>query len=75
MSGKEEKLDIAQLRQRNEAEVRSLLTSKADELRKARFKHALGQLRETHVLKALRKDIAKLNTALAQRNAQVEERT
>ena len=75
MSGKKEKLDLAQLRQRNAAEVRSLLTSKAEELRKSRFKHALGQLRETHILKGLRKDIAQLNTVLAAQSAQAEERT
>lgn len=75
MSGKKEKLDLAQLRQRNAAEVRSLLASKAEELRKLRFKHALGQLRTTHVLKGLRKDIAQLQMVLTAQSAQAEERT
>lgn len=75
MSGNTEKVNLSELRQRNEAEVRSLLGSKAEELRKLRFKHAIGQLRETHTLRTIRRDIAKLNTVLAQRNVQAEERT
>ena len=70
MSGKEEKLNVEELSKRGESEVRSLLTSKSDELRKTRFKHAMKQLRETHVLGQLRRDIAKLNTVLTGFKAQ-----
>jgi large subunit ribosomal protein L29 len=72
---KNEAVKVAELKDRHEAELRSLVANKLEELRKVRFKHALGQLRETHVLKGLRHDIAKINTVLTQRKAQVEERT
>jgi large subunit ribosomal protein L29 len=64
---KNEKVKATELKGRHESELRSLLSNKQEELRKARFKHALNQLRETHSLKALRLDIAKINTVLSQR--------
>jgi large subunit ribosomal protein L29 len=64
---KNEKVKATELKDRHESELRSLLSNKQEELRKARFKHALNQLRETHSLKALRLDIAKINTVLSQR--------
>ncbi len=72
MSGKNEKIKAAELKDRHDAELRSLLANKQEELRKARFKHALGQLRETHILRGLRLDVAKINTVLTQRKAQAE---
>ena len=69
---KKDKLSMEQLQERNNAELHSLLGSKAEELRKARFKHAMGQLRETHTLKVLRRDIAKVHTLLARRPRQTE---
>jgi ribosomal protein L29 len=44
------------------------MQSKVDELHSARFKHALGQLSETHSLKTLRRDIARLQTILNERS-------
>lgn len=63
-----------ELRDRGDAELRSLLAQKQDELQKLRFKHALQQLKTTHGLKALKRDIARLLTVLhARTNAtQVE---
>jgi len=72
MSDKKEQIKTADLKDRHEAELRSLLSNKQEELRKARFKHALGQLRETHILRGLRLDVAKINTVLTQRKAQAE---
>lgn len=63
-----------ELRQRGEPELRSLLSSKNEELQKARFKHALSQLRQTHNLKTLRREIARLTTILGEhsRSAKAE---
>jgi large subunit ribosomal protein L29 len=57
-----------ELRERNDSELHSLLAQKNDELFKARFKHTLGQLRETHVINAARRDIARINSILAERS-------
>lgn len=56
-----------ELRERGDAELKSLLATKIEELQKARFKHALGQLRTTHTLKALKRDVARIETVLGQR--------
>lgn len=72
MSDKKEKIKATELKDRHDAELRSLLSNKQEELRKASFKHALGQLRETHTLRALRLDVARINTVLTQRKAQAE---
>jgi large subunit ribosomal protein L29 len=56
-----------ELRKRADAELRSLLSAKIEELQKARFKHALGQLRETHTLKVLKRDISRLRTVLTEK--------
>ena len=59
-----------ELRERSDGELRSLLSAKTEELHKAKFKQALGQLSETHILKVLRKDVARLQTVLNQRREQ-----
>jgi large subunit ribosomal protein L29 len=56
------------LRERNDSELRSLLAQKAEDLHKASFKHKLGQLRETHTIRAIKKDIARINTVLRERS-------
>jgi large subunit ribosomal protein L29 len=62
---KNENMVVAkELRERSEAELRSLLAAKVEELHKVKFNHALGQLRDTHTLKLLKKDIARLKTVL-----------
>ena len=58
---------VREVRDRNDAELRSLLEAKNEELHEHKFKHALGQLRETHTLKELKRDIARLNTVLRER--------
>ena len=62
-----------ELRDRTDAELESLLGTKAEELHRGKFKHALGQLRETHTLKVLRRDIARIRTVLTQRNTEKRE--
>ena len=56
-----------ELRERGDAELKSLLTGKAEELQKARFKHSLGQLRATHQLGSLRREVARIETILRER--------
>ncbi len=63
-----------ELRERGDAELKSLLATKIDELQKARFKHALGQLRTTHTLKALKRDVARIETVLGERAAKAAEK-
>ena len=48
------------------------LQSTNEELQSVNFKHALGQLTTTHVLKSLKKDIARLKTILRQRALNAE---
>lgn len=71
MSGTKEKLVMSELLQRGTTELHALLNTKAEELHKARFKHALGQLKETHTLRTLRRSIALINTAVTKKNQQV----
>lgn len=62
-------IKVSELRGRSEAELESLIAGKLEELHGKRFQHALGQLRETHQLRALRRDIAKLRTVLRDKKA------
>jgi large subunit ribosomal protein L29 len=57
-----------ELRERGDAELKSLLAAKIEELHKARFKHALGQLRTTHTLLGLRREVARIETVLRERS-------
>ncbi len=61
-----------EMQSRSEAELGSLLLEKKEELQNAAFKHALGQLTNTSLLGALKKDIARLNTILRQRALNAE---
>ena len=60
---------IKEFRERPDADLSSLLQAKHEELHKTAFKKAAGQLRETHQLGLLKKDIARLNTLLRERRA------
>ena len=67
-----ENVQISELRDRNDAELRSLVASKRDDLQKVKFKQALGQLDKPHLLKILKKDIARIQTVLNERTAASE---
>ena len=54
----------SELRSRNEAELQSLLKEKVEELHTVKFKKALGQLAQPHMVKMLKRDIARLKTVL-----------
>jgi len=63
---------VKEMESRSDAELTSLLASKAEELHNARFKHALGQLAKTDSLKSLKQDIARLKTIQRQRSLKAE---
>ena len=67
---KDEIILVKEVRDRPDAELVSLREAKLEEYHKTRFKHELGQLQQTHRLRQLKQDIAKLNTLLAQRRTQ-----
>lgn len=60
-------MDLKEVRSRAEDELRQLVHSKRVSLREARFARQLGQLSKTHVLKQMRRDIARLETVLGGR--------
>ena len=65
---KETTVQVKDLRERPAAELTSLREAKLEEYHKAKFKHSLGQLRETHRLRQLKRDIAKLTTVLREKS-------
>lgn len=73
MAKNEDMIVAKELRERGDAELRSLLASKREELHSVKFKQALGQLRETHTIKLLKRDIARLQTMLWERELQAKE--
>ncbi len=75
MAKSEDSVVFKELRKRADAEVRSLLAAKVEELHGVKFKKALGQLQETHTLKVLKRDIARLQTVLRERAQNTEVRS
>ena len=72
MAKSEDAVVVKELRERGDAEVRSLLATKIEELQGVKFKQALGQLQETHTLKVLRREVARLKTVLGERAKKAE---
>lgn len=72
MAKSEDAVVVKELRERGDAEVRSLLATKVEELQGVKFKQALGQLQETHTLKVLRREVARLKTVLGERAKKAE---
>ena len=56
-------------------ELHASLREKLEALRKLRFKHALGQLKETHHLGQARREIAQIQTALTRHAQAAQEST
>ena len=52
------------LRSMSVEELRTVLTEQRQELMSARFKHAAAQLEKTSELKAMRKQVARIETVL-----------
>ena len=69
---KDNQMPAKELRTRGDAELKSMLASKLEELTKSRFKHALGQLRNTHTLRTLKRDIARIETVMKERGTKGE---
>lgn len=67
MAKRENQVVAKELRGQAEAELRSLLATKVEQLHKAKLKKAIGQLRTTHELKLLKRDIAVLSTVINER--------
>jgi large subunit ribosomal protein L29 len=58
---------VPALRDLNDAELRTRLADTKQELFNLRFRHVTGQLENSSRLGELRKDIARINTVLRQR--------
>lgn len=67
-------LKSAEIRKLGAEEIRSKISDARDELMKLRFQQVSGQLTDTSRLNILRKDIARMETILAEmlKNAAVE---
>ncbi len=61
------KLNVAELIQKNEAELQELLKNKKKELFETRMKLKTMQLQDTSLVSKVRKDIAKIKTAMKQK--------
>jgi ribosomal protein L29 len=60
-------IDLAEVRARADEELVALVAAKREESRNARFAREMGQLPKTHVLRQLRRDIARIETVLTTR--------
>ena len=56
--------DVAALRAMSAEELRGKLTEQRQEMMHARFKHAMAQLEKTSELKAMRRQVARMETIL-----------
>ena len=70
MAEGKDKLLASEIRDRNDAEIQSLLNEKVEELHSVKFKKALGQLAQSHLIKQLKQDIARLKTIWNERAGQ-----
>jgi ribosomal protein L29 len=73
MAKRENAVVYSECLERDSSELSSLLTSKREEYATLRLKQATGRLRQTHLLKAVRRDIAKLVSLVARTSSKVAE--
>lgn len=66
-------MDIKELRNKSSAELNDKLTELRKELFSLRMKKSTGQLRTTHELKLVKRNIARVLTLLAQNESTVSE--
>jgi len=59
-----------EIRELSPAEITSKLTDTREQLLQLRLRKQTGQVEKTHELRTLRKDIARLETALTEKNRQ-----
>ncbi len=62
-------LQAKELRDLDAAQLAEKLSQSQEELFKLRFQHATAQLEKTHRLNELKKDIARIQTVLTQKNS------
>jgi large subunit ribosomal protein L29 len=55
------------VRAQADGEINSNIRTKSEELQKLKIQLALGQMRQTHQIRVLRKEIARLKTVLGER--------
>lgn len=58
-------MNIAELREKSESELKGLLLETNKELFKLRLQRASNELKQNHLFGVLRKQIARINTILA----------
>ena len=68
MSG--QMIDLKTVREQADNELVALAQAKRETYRLARFAREMGQLPKTHVLRQLRRDIARIETVLGSRRTQ-----
>ena len=61
-------MKIITLTKKSEKELTKLLNDKQVKLRNARFEHKLGGLKQSHLLRTLRREIAQIRTLLHAKN-------
>jgi len=69
-----EKLAVSELRQLNDVELANRLRETKEELFNLRFQRATGQLEAYSRLELLRRDVARCNTLLREREIEAAER-
>ncbi|WP_243367994.1 50S ribosomal protein L29 [Fundidesulfovibrio soli] len=62
-------MQAKELRGLDDAQLAEKLSQSQEELFKLRFQHATAQLEKTHRLNELKKDIARIQTVLTQKNS------
>ncbi len=70
MAEGKDKVLASEIRDRNDVELQSLLGEKMEQLHSVKFKKALGQLAQSHLIKQLKQDIARLKTIMNERSGQ-----
>lgn len=70
MAEGKDKVLAGEIRDRNDVELQSLLGEKIEQLHSVKFKKALGQLAQSHLIKQLKQDIARLKTIMNERSGQ-----
>lgn len=59
---------VKELRAKNVDELKELLAQNSDELMRSRFRHATAALEDTAMLRALKRQIARIQTILNEKN-------
>lgn len=69
MADEQQNIAASELVTKSTDELNSMLAGKIEALHGAKFKHSMGQQRETHVFKQLKRDIARIKTVINSKGA------